>query len=457
LKQNWFALWVGLFVCIGLFFQNCSSGGMEVASPEGKGEEAPFSIDNPNSKPTCQFNGSRVEEGESVTAFLNSTPEFTNSCLSETRTCKDGALSGTYTYASCRQGPKACLFNGITLESGQSITAYNASSTATCASENRICNDGRLSGSFQYTTCSPNQCLFKDRVIQAGETFKYYLNASDKNCQAMTGRCLNGGFLVDMASKPLNVSTIYASCSIAKATCNFRDQTLTEGQVFSYYLTNDLTCSDKMGYCTNTGALRDKTTDAIITGPFGDPSSCKACQAQGGAPQMDGRCFKSICNSVNECRKSYPYMIDGQPPVGTNNASQLCKEAGYGYGNFNTDVTYTNCSSTFPATSYLSGRWQVIQKPYCQQYFEGPISKVLCDVSQTVTGGVASTSCMFQGRILAFGEEFDYYTQPYNRFYCSQQKGFCGPNGKLFNYNTLAELNEVAIYPSCYADYGDYN
>jgi hypothetical protein len=155
---------------------------------------------------------------------------------------------------------------------------------------------------------------------------------------------------------------------------------------------------------------------------------------------------------MSECKKSYPYMIDGQAPVGTTNASQLCKEAGFAYGSFNVDIAYTNCNGSFPATSYLSGRWQVVQKPYCQQYFEGPISKVLCDVSQTVTGGVASTSCMFQGRLLNFGEQFDYYTQPYSRYYCPMQKGFCGPNGKLFNINTLAELNEVMIYPSCSYD-----
>src|SRR3989338_4889438 len=53
--------------------------------------------------------------------------------------------------------PQSCTFNGQTIASGSSVTAYQASSVAagqTCTSQTRTCQNGSLSGSYTNTSCT---------------------------------------------------------------------------------------------------------------------------------------------------------------------------------------------------------------------------------------------------------------------------------------------------------------
>ena len=50
---------------------------------------------------SCTFNGKTVASGSSVTAYLASSAPSGQTCKSQARTCSNGALSGTYAYASC--------------------------------------------------------------------------------------------------------------------------------------------------------------------------------------------------------------------------------------------------------------------------------------------------------------------------------------------------------------------
>src|SRR5262249_21384292 len=102
-------------------FQNCTDNyKIDTVNPE---QLAVASI------PVCTFNGQVVPEGQSVTAYHDSSEPFGSTCSSEQRTCTNGQLSGTYAFASCAvAAPKACLFNGQTISSGSSITAFNTSS-----------------------------------------------------------------------------------------------------------------------------------------------------------------------------------------------------------------------------------------------------------------------------------------------------------------------------------------
>lgn len=47
-----------------------------------------------------------------------------------------------------------CTFNNTTIPHGQSVVAYLASSSATCSSQQRTCNNGVLSGSYQFASCT---------------------------------------------------------------------------------------------------------------------------------------------------------------------------------------------------------------------------------------------------------------------------------------------------------------
>ena len=109
-----------------------------------------------------------IVHGSSVTAYPSSTNDSIacgSTCtLSQTRTCNNGALNGTYPYSSCTGTCASCSlpwppYNIIL--SGESVTAYSTSSVAcgsTCTSETRTCSDGKWSGSYAYSSCTPVTC-----------------------------------------------------------------------------------------------------------------------------------------------------------------------------------------------------------------------------------------------------------------------------------------------------------
>lgn len=73
------------------------------------------------------------------------------------QTCSTPGYGGSI---SCRNpGPisQGCTFNGQTVNSGSSITAYQSASVAQgqqCVSESRTCTNGALSGSYGNATCA---------------------------------------------------------------------------------------------------------------------------------------------------------------------------------------------------------------------------------------------------------------------------------------------------------------
>ena len=111
---------------------------------------------------SCTFNGSTVPNGSSVTAYSTQSVPYDNSCstYSQTRTCSNGTLSGSYPYASCTVAPAAnCTFNGSTVLHGNSVTAYQSSllpygQSCSAQSQARTCSNGTLSGTYAYPSCS---------------------------------------------------------------------------------------------------------------------------------------------------------------------------------------------------------------------------------------------------------------------------------------------------------------
>ena len=104
----------------------------------------------------CTLDGVTIANGDTITAYLTDAPGIGQSCSSQTRTCNNGTLSGSYAYSQCGGDDAACTFNGRTIAHGASVTAYEVervSASGTCNSETRVCTNGRLSGSFNYETC----------------------------------------------------------------------------------------------------------------------------------------------------------------------------------------------------------------------------------------------------------------------------------------------------------------
>src|SRR5271166_651061 len=115
--------------------------------------------------------GGFIESGQNVTAYQAATEAWNagGSCVSsQTRTCTDGTLSGTYTFQACTLNPAAtCTLSasqgGATLNGatpGNTQTEYAAGVAATCTANTITCTNGTLScsdgiiGDCSYASCT---------------------------------------------------------------------------------------------------------------------------------------------------------------------------------------------------------------------------------------------------------------------------------------------------------------
>jgi hypothetical protein len=155
-----------------------------------------------------------LAHGQTVRAYLTSTVPYGQSCTAETRSCNNGTLYGSYTFGSCNPGqPASCNFNGTTIPHGGSVTAYQSpravTGVSTCQAQTRTCNNGTLWGSGDYASCTveaPRSCRDLDgRVIAHGTGmfiqssvvwYGYIVSVSDQRhiCNADVVSCSDGEF-----------------------------------------------------------------------------------------------------------------------------------------------------------------------------------------------------------------------------------------------------------------------
>lgn len=118
----------------------------------------------PTGQAYCRLGTTYVAHSKTITAYYLNVVPFGNTCsqYDQVRTCWNGALGGSYAYASCSvTAPKSCTLDGKTVTHDNSSTFYSveqASSGQTCAmnAQTRSCYDGVLSGSgnFKYKACT---------------------------------------------------------------------------------------------------------------------------------------------------------------------------------------------------------------------------------------------------------------------------------------------------------------
>jgi hypothetical protein len=148
--------------------------------------------------------GATVPHTSSVTAFAASSVPCGSSCSSQTRTCTNGSLSGTFTAQSCSAVPcAACnLPWGGTVGHGGAVTAYAAWSVGcggSCAAQTRWCNNGSLSGSYGAASCSVAACAscalpWGGWVGHGGAVTAFAAGSvpCGSSCSAQTRVCSNG-------------------------------------------------------------------------------------------------------------------------------------------------------------------------------------------------------------------------------------------------------------------------
>lgn len=153
--------------------------------------------ESPSAKACTTAWGATVAHGASVTAYQTSEVAYGGQCTSETQTCNNGTLSGSYASGNCTVATAAecSLPWGGTLPHGQSTTAYQAASAtnAQCMPETRTCNNGTLSGSYSNMSCTyANSCkaLQESGVTNSGV---YYIKPTAAAIPVYCDMVNNGG------------------------------------------------------------------------------------------------------------------------------------------------------------------------------------------------------------------------------------------------------------------------
>ncbi len=140
--------------------------------------------------------GGSISNGSSVTAYSNQY----GPCYSQTRTCNNGYLNGSYQYSYCNayhEDNRRCnLPWGGSIADGSSVTAYS-SSTSPCSSQTRTCNDWHLNGSYQHASCVDKPVENKScttpwwQIIAHGAKVEAY-QTSSAPCYKEIRSCSNG-------------------------------------------------------------------------------------------------------------------------------------------------------------------------------------------------------------------------------------------------------------------------
>ncbi len=167
---------------------------------------------------SCYFNSQEVPHGSSVTAYQTPSVPYGSSCVSESRSCDNGALSGSYAHASCSVNPpSSCTLDGTSVPHGTWATAYQTATVpfgSSCTSEGRYCDDGALSGSYPHASCtvdSPTTCPLDGTIIPHGGDLMCYSTRTAPsgtlcNTYSQNRSCYDGTLSGDSAYE-------YASCN----------------------------------------------------------------------------------------------------------------------------------------------------------------------------------------------------------------------------------------------------
>jgi hypothetical protein len=225
--------------------------------------------------------GGTIASGQSVTAWQASSVAFGGTCIFETRTCTNGVLSGSFTFQNCTVNPPAncALPWGGTLAHGQSVTAYQTQSVPNgqvCTSETRTCTNGVLSGSFTFQNCTVNPpvtcALPWGGTINVGQSVTAYQTLTVPNgqvCASETRTCQSNGTLTG--------SYMFHNCTVnPPASCSLPwGGTLANGQSVTAYQASSVafggTCVFETRTCTN-GVLSGSYTFQNCT--VNPPANC---------------------------------------------------------------------------------------------------------------------------------------------------------------------------------------
>jgi len=238
--------------------------------------------DTPAAPASCTWNDQTIASGSSVTAYQSSMVDFGMQCVSQTRTCTNGTLSGSYAYSSCTTSGntvQSCALDGVTIANGairkfySQRTAESASACATAAID-RTCQNGTLSGStmYQYASCAVQAAESCTPNAPQNQTLSCPTGQTGTIIQTRTSSCPGPTW-----SGWTTTTNTCTTTPPPPASCTFNGQTVASGSSVTAYQSATATqCVSETRTCTN-GTLSGSYTNAscTVTGTTaGLPAGC---------------------------------------------------------------------------------------------------------------------------------------------------------------------------------------
>jgi hypothetical protein len=144
----------------------------------------------------CTFNNRTYIPGSIVVGFKTPSVPYGSQCERATMTCENGvfAQSNVYAYDTCDTDLPlgACTLNGALYMHGQSATFYRSTNGpgSVCSTETRTCTNGVLSGSFELEYCPGPLCSFNGRNWVPGARVLHYKTPAATVTQPCEGKML---------------------------------------------------------------------------------------------------------------------------------------------------------------------------------------------------------------------------------------------------------------------------
>ncbi|MBC7753323.1 MAG: hypothetical protein H7Z71_03730 [Moraxellaceae bacterium] len=429
-----------------------------------------YSSCDPNAPRACLFNAVTVAHGASVNAFQASTSQFGGSCVSETRNCYDGTLSGSFAYNVCNiDAPAGCLFDGRQMADGENVAAFPVSSVSygqSCVSETRSCSNGVLSGSNNFSSCTvgqPASCAFDNRTMISGESVTAYSSTSvpfGQICSSESRSCLNGQLSGSFAS---------SSCQVdAPSSCLFNGQTVANsGSVLAYSSASvpfGGICASEIRACSNgqlsgsfnsaacsvtlpadcsvngIAVIHGATTTLFVTSsvPFGQ--TCQSQQRTCYNGQLSGTATNASC-VVENAPPAASCTLNGKT-IASGSVVTIYQSSSVAFGN--TCVSQArSCLNGVLSGSYLSESCSVQPAANCS--FNG--QAVVSGTSVIAySAAVGSPTCLSQQRTCSNGQLSGSYT---NLTCMDSLPQSCTLNGK-----TIASGSSVTVFAQSSVPYG---
>ncbi len=269
-------------------YQNCSKVGVQVSDLASVEKFTATSCDSSSANSigcevknaVCEFNGQEVADGSSVLAYLNSAVNEGSQCISESRLCDNGSLSGSFNFESCQINiKKSCLFDGREIRNGEFVNAFANSTVGfgdACATEKRVCEDGVLTGSHRFSSCdvgAPLACFHDGKTVGHLESVIAFASSSvpfGSSCNQESRTCFNG---------VMSGSFAYANCSAGvPKSCLYNGQTVAHGQsVEAFAPPVNKVCAKETRVCSDgslSGTYTATSCEVVADGPADGGNLC---------------------------------------------------------------------------------------------------------------------------------------------------------------------------------------